>query len=334
MMKSSLFRPVSLLVCVSFLGVTTPAPLILAQPATTTASAAPTPLASTLVGTAKADYDAGVLLFEDGDFAGALLKFKSAYDASSDPRLLWNMAVCQKQQRHYAKMLPLIEEYLAKGGASVTPEERAEAKTVLDTLQPFVGRLQIEANQKDSSVFVDDELVGTTPLTDQRVDMGERRIRVTKPEFVDWVRTISVQGGSSLIVTANLQPVRHVGILKVDTDIGGDIRVDGKLVGRGHWQGELPSGTHAIEVRAPGMQVYVGDAAVLDNQTNNLRVSLRPLPKAPEDQSHTPVWLWVAGGTLAAAGLGLGAYALFRPTDTKTAPPVAGTMEPGVVTLP
>lgn len=314
-------------------GAQTPAPTTKAAPPP---EEAPTSLADALTGPAKTEYEAAVVLFEDGDFAGALLKFQAAHQASGDPRLLWNIAACHKQQRHYARMLPLVEAYLAQAGNLATEAERAHARTVLDTLQPFVGRIQVFVDQAGATVYVDEEVLGTTPLPLQRIDMGPRRLRIAKPEFVEWAQLVTVQGGETLVINAQLLPVRHVGVLHVDTDVAGDIRVDGMLVGRGQWRGELPSGTHTVEVRAPGMQVYVGDAAVLDNQTNTMRVNLRPLPLVERDQKSGPkgLWLWVAGGALAAAGLGLGAYALFRPSDPGTAPTVPGTMEPGVINLP
>src|ERR1700733_6393409 len=57
--------------------------------------APPKPLSATLTGQAKADYDGGVLLYQDGDHATALQKFQHAYDVSKDPRLLWNVAACE-----------------------------------------------------------------------------------------------------------------------------------------------------------------------------------------------------------------------------------------------
>ena len=60
------------------------------------ASAAPAakPLSQSLTGDARAEYESAKLLFEDGDPAGALTKFKRAYEISKDARLLWNVAVC------------------------------------------------------------------------------------------------------------------------------------------------------------------------------------------------------------------------------------------------
>ncbi|MGH7329836.1 MAG: hypothetical protein ACREJX_15930, partial [Polyangiaceae bacterium] len=56
------------------------------------APAGPKSLSDTLTGDAKADYEAGKLLFSDGDYAGAEIKLQGAYDKSQEPRLLWNIA--------------------------------------------------------------------------------------------------------------------------------------------------------------------------------------------------------------------------------------------------
>ncbi|MBN1610569.1 MAG: PEGA domain-containing protein [Polyangiaceae bacterium] len=292
----------------------------------------PRPLAQTLAGTAKEHYDAAVLLFEDGDAAGASLKFREAYEASKDPRLLWNMAACEKQQRHYAKMIPLLEQYLDQGGPLVSEADRVEARAVLETLQPFVATLNVAANEPDADVFIDGELVGRTPLPPQRVDMGSRRITVKKPGFVEWTATESIAGGTARAIAATLKPERHVGTLRIDTDSDGAIRVDGRFVGQGHWEGELESGSHSIEVTSPGKQPYEGNTAVLDGQTATLRVALKPRQEPPP--VGLPTWVWVAGGVLLATGVGLGAYALFSQDDPGRAPPIEGTMQPGAIQMP
>src|SRR5438067_2397302 len=62
-----------------------------AASASATANAPPS-LGDSLTGPAKTEYDLGKILYRDGDFAGALVKFQKSYELSSDPRLLWNVA--------------------------------------------------------------------------------------------------------------------------------------------------------------------------------------------------------------------------------------------------
>src|SRR6478735_3963996 len=101
-----------------------------AAPAATPAagqSAEPPSLSDSLVGLAKKEYSAARILYQDGDYVGALLKLKSAHYISHDPRLLWDMAACEKNMRHYAAVMRLVEEYLAAETDVVTAQDRAHA---------------------------------------------------------------------------------------------------------------------------------------------------------------------------------------------------------------
>ena len=162
------------------------APLPDATPATTAPGVAKTPLAESLTGVAKEHYENGRLLFDNRDYSGAALKFRLAYESAHDARLLWNVAAREKQLRHCAKMSVLLEQYLREGSSLISETERANAQTVLDTLQPFVGHLELTVNEPGATVTVDDEKVGTTPVSIFRVDMGTRKVRVTKEGFEDW----------------------------------------------------------------------------------------------------------------------------------------------------
>src|SRR5580692_10239044 len=99
------------------------ATLLLLEPAASAQPHGPGPrptarrasLADSLPADARRDYDAGKLLFEDGDYATALLKYQAAYDSTKDARLLWDVAVCEKSLRHYARALAALARYLTEG---------------------------------------------------------------------------------------------------------------------------------------------------------------------------------------------------------------------------
>src|SRR4051812_25337068 len=67
------------------------------------------PLSESLSGMAKAEYEAGKILYADKDYANAIVKFQHAFEISHEPRLLWNVAVCEKNLRRYARMLAAIQ---------------------------------------------------------------------------------------------------------------------------------------------------------------------------------------------------------------------------------
>jgi hypothetical protein len=286
-------------------------------------------LTETLVGEAKDDYGLGRILFENGDFAGALVKFQRAYDLSSDFRLLWNMGACEKNLRHYTRVLKLVDQYLHDGDTRISEAQRADAANVLNTVRALVGSIRLVVNEPGASVFLDDEPAGTTPLDAPLLaDLGDRRVRVSKPGFREQVLVQHVTGASESTVTVALVALPVQAHLLVSTDATAGITLDGVGLGVGRWDGPVGAGPHTIRVIEPGMHPFSLDFAVAEGEFRRLDVTLER-----ESQGGIPaaVW-WIGGGILAAAGLGVGAYFLFRPSPSPT-PPTEGTISPGTITV-
>jgi hypothetical protein len=303
-----------------------------AAPATPPASTEPPkPLSETLTGEALAEYESASLLYRDGDYAGALTKFTHSYELAQDPRLLWNIAVCEKNLRHYANVQRLVTRYLAEGGTFLTAEDRASAEALLTAIASFVSSLTVNVNPAGAAVIVDGRLVGKSPLPEAlNVDMGSHVIGAQLEGYVEQKRTIELVGGRSTDVSFELQEMRHEGKLRVFAGPREEIYIDGKIAGIGQWEGVLPSGVHRVRVTAPEKKPYESDVNVVDAEVSSVNVSLSDIEK---QQSSTSPWLWILGGAAVAAGAGLGGYFLFRgPNDPKDTTTV-GTISPGQVTL-
>jgi hypothetical protein len=286
-----------------------------------------TPLAEALSGQAKADYDAGRILFGDDDFAGAAVKFQRAYERSHDVRLLWNMAVCEKNLRHYARVLRLLQPYQREGDALMSPARRSEVADVVATVRLLISTVRITVRPDGADVFLDDVPAGKTPLSDPLwVDLGMRRIRVSKPGFKDYVIAQNFAGASELTFDVSLQPEVHQGQLVISAGTGDSISVDGKVVAQGQWQGTLPSGEHSVRIHAAGMRPYAKDLVIEDDAKRSLFVTLEP-----EKSAGLSPLVWVGAGILVAGGLAAGGYLLLRPAPT--APTQVGTWDPGTVSL-
>jgi len=239
---------------------------------------------------ARAEYAAARILYDDGDFQGALTKLKSAFETSKDPRLLWNMAACEKNLRHYALSLGLVERYVGEGGALVSSEDRAAAEAFVETIRGFVADLTIDVNEPGAEITIDGQAVGTAPLPGPvKVDMGVHEIRVKKIGYVDFALSQDLPGGRAVGITATLVQERHEGKLRVVAGPQDAIQVDGKTVGTGLWEGVMPSGTHTVYVSAKGKLPYRTDVVVKDNF----------MPQAQDD----PEDAWVPPYTAEEAGL-------------------------------
>ena len=283
-------------------------------------------LGDSLPAAAKSDYEAARMLFDDNDFAGALVKFQRAYDHAHEPRLLWNMAVCEKNLRHYVNVQRLLERYQHEAGASMTLEDRAEVNDVLDTVRLLISTVHLSVRPEGAQVFVDEVLRGTAPLAEPLpVDLGARRIRISKPGYRDEVIEQHFAGGSEVTLAVSLSEDIHRGRLMIVASDSDSIQVDNQFRALGHWDGMLSSGAHSVRVTAPGKRPYTSELVMGDDQTRTLYVELEA------EKSGVSPLIWLGTGVLVAGGLAAGGYFLLRPEPEPRY--TVGTWDPGAVTV-
>ena len=92
---------------------------------------------------ARKDWDAARDLLDANDFAGALVEYQRAYDESKNPRVLYNVAVCQKNLRHYARAEMRFKQELAEGTGKISPQDETDLKAAITALDPFVSTVEI-----------------------------------------------------------------------------------------------------------------------------------------------------------------------------------------------
>ncbi|MGK3966302.1 PEGA domain-containing protein [Sorangium sp. So ce118] len=291
------------------------------QAAPAPAGAPPAPLAQTLTGTARTDYETGKNLFGNGDFANAFIKFQRAHESSKDARLLWNMVVCTSRMHRYAQLLALVERLRREESGVLLPEDWAQIDDLERNARGLVGHLDVAVSERDAEVMIDGEPIGKTPLSGKViVDSGTRHIRVFKPGFKEHVRVESVAPGSHLALEVRLLPQVHAGRLSVLASPGDRIALDGKLLGQGQWDGAVPSGHHVLRVTAPGMVPYESQIVIQDEALSSVRVGLTPL----ERTGGVPAWVWITGAALVVvAGAVVTGGVLLQP---EPAPPIRGTL--------
>ena len=291
-------------------------------------------LSETLQGDAKEAYEEARRLFKAGEFKTSLASLLRAHSLSPDPRLYWNMAACEKKLGHHAKAVSYVEKYLASGGSVLSEEERRDAAEFLAAARTLVGTVTVtsaEAGARDRTelsgveLYVDDELIGTTPFQAPiLIDGGERRVRVRRPGYKESARAERVPAGGAATWVLELERDVHEGRVVVSSAPEESIWLDGKLVGRGEWGGAVATGKHTVLVTAPGKKSREQAVELADNEVKTLDLHL-------QSASGGSTWLWIGGGVLVAAGLGVGGYLLFKPKNDEPAP-TRGTL--GTFTFP
>jgi hypothetical protein len=291
--------------------------------------APPLPLGDSLTGQAKRDYDAALLLHRSGDFASAERRFSTAYDLAGDVRLLWNAAACEQGLRHYSKAITLVRRYLASRSPLITEEAERNARAFLDAALPLTARLVVEPSESGSSVYVDDELIGTSPLdAEPRVDFGQHRLVVRHSRFKDGAETFTVTSSSDVHLRVQLEPLVRQGRLVVRAGPGDAIAVDGRFRALGTFDGTLPSGKHRLRVTSAGRIAFEQSPQIEENRTLSLDVKLTRAPVA----FGLPNWVWLAGGAAVLAGAGTAVYLVARSPDPASASLPSGSA--GRIQLP
>jgi hypothetical protein len=144
-----------------------------------TVAAAPTPAQADNNNNAREaakHFQRGVDLYNDGDFRGALVEFKTAYSTWPRANVLYDIGQTEYQLLDYASALKTMERYLAETGASAPHRQDVEA--AVEVLRGRVGRVAV-TSEAGCEVTVDDQSAGTTPLdAPVLVSVGQRRLAV------------------------------------------------------------------------------------------------------------------------------------------------------------
>lgn len=279
------------------------------------------PLANSLEGTAKDAYKSAKLLFHNSDFAGAAAKFQQAYDLSHDARLLFNVAICEKNLRQYGAMEGLLERYARESGG-LSGEQKTAVDDALAAVKDLVGSIALTVDVEGATVTVDSQSAGTTPLGAPLIlDLGKHHIEVSKSGFETTKKDIQVTGGASESISLPLLREVHDGRLLITAEPNTTISVDGKVVGADRFDGRFPSGSHEVAVTETGKVPYRADVEIHDRETRTLDVTL-----LREAHAGAPVWPWIVGGAVVAAGAVVGGYLLFKPQDS-TKPVPTGSLD-------
>ena len=88
---------------------------------------------------------------------------------------------------------------------TITPS-KSTVQIALDSPKAIVGRLSIDSNPSDATVYVDGvKINGLTPIDVNNALVGSRSIKITKDGYNDYTTTVKVNEGKETIVTATLQ---------------------------------------------------------------------------------------------------------------------------------
>ncbi len=203
----------------------------------------------------KKKWDEGVDSFKDGTFDAALVEFKAVYEATKNPRILYNISVCHRKLSQFSQAITALERQLTFRD-ELSDKEVERAEELLELLKPTVTPLEIKVDQEGAKVVLNGVELGQTPLLGPvTAHVGNNVLEITKPGFRTLQRKFQLpRGDKPRTLELKLEPETLTArvTVAVNGPPGAMIFIDGTEMGTSPYSGDLAVGRHTIEARAPG----------------------------------------------------------------------------------
>ena len=204
----------------------------------------------------------------------AAAEFEAAYAVVHNPDALRQALDAYKQAGDAAKQMAAARRLLDQHPKELKPGEKKSLETLVTTLTPNVGQLDLRSPQAGAAVQIDSVAAGVTPLSAPvLLNPGVHKLSLRDSGFEPFDADVAIVGGQTATVNAPLENEIKAGKLSVTENKGAtiDVVVDGKDVGPAPWTGDLPLGTHQISghsdtLDAPAQSVEIvkrGQAAAI-----------------------------------------------------------------------
>jgi hypothetical protein len=105
----------------------------------------------------------GTVLYEQGDYAGALEKFEAAYGVYPSPKLQFNIGQANRDLGRPVEALMAFDRFLSEAKGT-SPDARADAERSAADLRAKLGRVRIVCPIAGAEVTLDGKAVGVTPV--------------------------------------------------------------------------------------------------------------------------------------------------------------------------
>jgi copper chaperone CopZ len=281
-------------ICVSSLSAFGSALAVAAPPAAAAAESAGDTPEGTLE--ARRHFKVGIRLYQDTNYAGALVEFEAAYAAKPGPGSLQNVALCQKALFRYREAAATLEQLLAQHAAELSEGEKKAVTDAITELHGLVGSIVVDVDPSDAKVTLDGRALAPSELhVPVEVNVGEHSVVADAAGYARLARVVSVASGQEA-VPVELKLKATDGFLSVvASDPRAAIAVDGVTRAFQAWKGGVkPDEDHLIQVFREGYESYESTVKVELGETLEVhadlgaRIAGAPLESAPSKPGVMP----------------------------------------------
>jgi hypothetical protein len=220
-------------------------------PASAAWAAPPSSVRDALAEGPRARFDEGSRLYKAARYAEAREAFLAAHAQSADPRILFNVAVCDKALGRYARAIVTLRRSLATTDRPLPADYVRRASEAIATLSRYVAFVSIVPSVEGATITVDGEPLRESPVP---VETGSHEIVATKDGFERLTQSLVVKAGDELRVTLDLVPSTRAGTVKLSC-VGAErceFRIGDEVIGTAPATLIRPAGSYTVRAYADG----------------------------------------------------------------------------------
>ena len=144
----------------------------------------------------KRHLDAGVKLFQQGDYPGAITEFQAAYVARNELSPLINISLSHKAQHDYLRAVAVLERALARHVVTMTPEDEAAIRKEIRELKSLLAYVTVKVDPAGAALYVDGEQQPAENVGQPiPLSPGPHKLEAKLSGYADATMTITVTAG-------------------------------------------------------------------------------------------------------------------------------------------
>jgi hypothetical protein len=248
-------------------------------------------------------YVRGAILYQQGDYDGAIAEMSTSYCLTPVYDVLKAIAQAHERKLHYEQAIAYFERYVLAipDDAKDAAQEKQTISTRIQVLANLPSQIQVATLPKGALVTFADDAGHRAEgrADDKRIELvaGHYTMTVTMAGYQTQTRAVDIGIGKPYSFVVELPPVRgRVHIRAVPADAR--IFLDDRLVGLGGWEDSVPAGSYVVSVEAPGYVTEKRRVSIGPDADESVAISLETTPSSGRTEL-------VAAATIAGAVSGV-----------------------------
>ncbi|MBO8183446.1 MAG: PEGA domain-containing protein [Archaeoglobus sp.] len=153
--------------------------------------------------------------------------------------------------------------------------QAGETREISVSLIP-AGYLTVYSTPSSAEVYVNEEYIGTTPITNYKMPTGTYTILVKKAGYNDYTSAITIEAGKTEVVNAELV-LKTASLSVYSTPSGASVYIGGDYKGQTPLTLEVPPGTYTIEIRKTDYKSHTETITIQAGEKRQINVQLEAL---------------------------------------------------------